>query len=64
VSLRICLQTKHLGAIVATTTGTANLDWVKGLDAETVIDYRRDNLETTLRDYDVVLDTLKNRWGC
>ena len=49
---------KHLGAIVATTTSTANLDWVKGLGADTVIDYRKDDFETTLRDYDVVLDTL------
>jgi NADPH:quinone reductase-like Zn-dependent oxidoreductase len=49
---------KHLGAIVATTTSTANLDWVKGLGADIVIDYRKDDFETTLRDYDVVLDTL------
>jgi len=49
---------KHLGAIVATTTSTANLDWVKGLGADIVIDYRKDNFETILRDYDVVLDTL------
>jgi NADPH:quinone reductase-like Zn-dependent oxidoreductase len=49
---------KHLGAIVATTTSTANLDWVKGLGADIVIDYRKDDFEATLRDYDVVLDTL------
>ncbi|HEV8260448.1 MAG TPA: NADP-dependent oxidoreductase, partial [Burkholderiales bacterium] len=49
---------KHLGAIVATTTSTANLDWVKGLGADIVIDYRKDDFETILRDYDVVLDTL------
>jgi alcohol dehydrogenase len=49
---------KHLGAIVATTTSTANLEWVKGLGADIVIDYRKDDFETILRDYDVVLDTL------
>ncbi|HTD13308.1 MAG TPA: NADP-dependent oxidoreductase [Steroidobacteraceae bacterium] len=49
---------KRLGAIVATTTSTANLDWVKGLGADIVIDYRNDDFEATLRDYDVVLDTL------
>ena len=49
---------KHLGAIVATTTSTANLDWVKRLGADIVIDYRKDDFETILHDYDAVLDTL------
>lgn len=49
---------KHLGAIVATTTSTANLDWVKRLGADIVIDYKKDDFETILHDYDVVLDTL------
>lgn len=49
---------KHVGALVATTTSTANLDWVKRLGADIVIDYRKDDFETLLRDYDVVLDTL------
>ena len=49
---------KHLGAIVATTTSTANLDWVKRLGADMVIDYRKDDFETILHDYDAVLDTL------
>lgn len=49
---------KHLGATVATTTSTANLDWVKALGADIVIDYRKDDFENTLRDCDVVLDTL------
>ena len=49
---------KHIGAIVATTTSTANLDWVKRLGADIVIDYRKDDFETNLHDYDVVLDTL------
>ena len=49
---------KHLGAIVATTTSTANLDLVKRLGADIVIDYRKDDFETILHDYDVVLNSL------
>jgi NADPH:quinone reductase-like Zn-dependent oxidoreductase len=49
---------KHLGAIVATTTSTANIDWVKRLGADIVIDYKKENFQTILHDYDVVLDTL------
>ena len=49
---------KHLGAIVATTTSTANLEWVKRLGADLVIDYRKDDFENILHDYDVVLNSL------
>jgi NADPH:quinone reductase-like Zn-dependent oxidoreductase len=49
---------KHLGAHVATTAGTANVKWVEDLGADVVVDYRRDDFETILRDYDVVLDSL------
>ena len=49
---------RHLGAYVATTTGPANTGWVKDLGADVVIDYRREDFEQTLRDYDVVLDSL------
>ena len=49
---------KHLGAIVATTTSTANLEWVKRLGADLVIDYRKDEFEHILQDYDVVLHRL------
>jgi NADPH:quinone reductase-like Zn-dependent oxidoreductase len=48
---------KHLGATVATTTGTGNLDWVRDLGADQVIDYRTQDFESLLRDYDVVLDS-------
>jgi alcohol dehydrogenase len=48
---------KHLGATVATTTGTANVDFVKKLGADVVIDYRKQDFETILRDYDVVLNS-------
>jgi len=46
---------KHLGAIVATTTGTSNVEWVRALGADVVIDYKKENFETILHDYDVVL---------
>lgn len=46
---------KHLGAIVATTTSAANFDMVKGLGADIVIDYRKDDFEKILKDYDFVL---------
>lgn len=49
---------KHLGAFVATSTSTANVGWVKELGADVVIDYRRQDVVTELRDYDVVLNSL------
>ena len=48
---------KHLGAFVATTTGTSNVEWVKALGADTVIDYKTTAFEDVLQDFDVVLDT-------
>lgn len=48
---------KHLGATVATTTSTKNVEWVKELGADIVIDYKTKDFATELRDYDVVLDT-------
>ncbi len=49
---------KHLGAIVATTTSTANLALVKSLGADIAIDYKKDDFEKVLRDCDVVLNSL------
>ncbi|WDR35366.1 NADP-dependent oxidoreductase [Pseudomonas serboccidentalis] len=49
---------KHLGAFVATTTSTANVEWVKALGADQVIDYTRQNFESVLHGYDVVLNSL------
>ncbi|WCM95218.1 NADP-dependent oxidoreductase [Acidovorax sp. NCPPB 2350] len=49
---------KHLGAFVATTTSTSNVEWVKALDADVVIDYKKQDFATQLRDYDVVLNSL------
>ena len=48
---------KHLGATVATTTSTDNIDWVKGLGADIVINYKTQDFETILKDYDLVLNS-------
>lgn len=48
---------KHLGATVATTTSAANFDLVKSLGADVVIDYRKDDFEAILKNYDVVLNS-------
>ena len=49
---------RHLGAYVATTTSTRNMQWVKALGADVVIDYTQQDFETVLHDYDVVLNSL------
>ena len=49
---------KHVGAVVATTTSTANRGWVKALGADIVVDYSKEDFATILRDYDVVLNSL------
>ncbi|MET0463499.1 MAG: NADP-dependent oxidoreductase [Chitinophagaceae bacterium] len=48
---------KHLGATVATTTSAANIELVKKLGADIIIDYRKEDFETRLKDYDVVLNS-------
>ena len=46
---------KHLGATVATTTGTANVELVRRLGADVVVDYKKEDFETELSGYDLVL---------
>jgi NADPH:quinone reductase-like Zn-dependent oxidoreductase len=48
---------KQLGATVATTTSATNFALVKSLGADVVIDYRTQDFEDVLRDYDVVLNS-------
>ena len=48
---------KHLGATVATTTSTGNVALVKSLGADVVIDYKTQDFEDVLRDYDAVLNS-------
>jgi len=50
---------KHLGAKVGTTTSTGNLDLVRSLGADEVIDYKKQEFEEVLRDYDAVLGTVR-----
>lgn len=50
---------KHLGAFVATTTSTSNIELVKSLGADLVIDYKKEDFATILRDYNVVLHSNK-----
>ncbi|MFM6992576.1 MAG: NADP-dependent oxidoreductase [Rhodoferax sp.] len=48
---------KHLGAKVATTTSTANVNWVKGLGADVVVDYKQTDFAVMLSGYDLVLNS-------
>ena len=48
----------HLGAHVATTTSTRNIELVRSLGADTVIDYTRQDFARQLSGYDVVYETL------
>jgi NADPH:quinone reductase-like Zn-dependent oxidoreductase len=49
---------KHLGVTVATTTSTPNVELVKKLGADIVVDYKKEHFEKVLSGYDVVLNTL------
>ena len=51
---------KYLGATVATTTSSSNIDFVKWLGADIVIDYKNEDFEDKLKDYDVVLHSNKD----
>src|SRR5947207_3298054 len=56
------------GARVTGTASAANLDFVRGLGADEVIDYRAERFEDVVRDVDVVFDTvggetLERSWG-
>jgi NADPH:quinone reductase-like Zn-dependent oxidoreductase len=50
---------KHLGAKVGTTTSTGNVNLVQSLGADEVIDYKQQEFENVLRDYDAVLGTVR-----
>lgn len=52
---------KHVGAFVATTTSEKNMDLVKGLGADHVIDYKKEDYETILQGYDMVLHSSKEK---
>lgn len=50
---------KYLGAKVGTTTSSGNVDLVRGLGADDVVDYNKQQFETVLRDYDAMLGTIR-----
>jgi NADPH:quinone reductase-like Zn-dependent oxidoreductase len=49
---------KQAGVHVVATAGSADLDYVRGLGAETVVDYKTERFEESLTGVDVVLDTV------
>ena len=49
---------KNVGAFVATTTSADNVEMVRALGADVVIDYKSQKFEDIVHDYDLVFDTL------
>jgi NADPH:quinone reductase-like Zn-dependent oxidoreductase len=49
---------KVKGAIVYTTTSSKNVDWVKALGADRVIDYKTEDYKEIAKNLDIVFDTL------
>ena len=49
---------KHIGAHVITTTSTANIDYVRGLGADEVIDYSTTDFTRAVANCDAVFDTV------
>lgn len=49
---------KHIGATVITTASAANHDYVRGLGADRVIDYNREDFTKAVSGCDVVFDTV------
>lgn len=50
---------KHLGAKVGTTVSTGNVELVRGLGADEIVDYKKQEFEQVLSGYDAVLATTK-----
>ena len=49
---------KHIGAYVIATAGTSDIQYVKELGADEVIDYQTQSFETNVSDLDAVFDTV------
>jgi NADPH:quinone reductase-like Zn-dependent oxidoreductase len=49
---------KIAGAYVAGTTSGSNVDYVKSLGADEVINYKKEDFSSVIKNYDVVLDTI------
>jgi NADPH:quinone reductase-like Zn-dependent oxidoreductase len=50
---------KQLGAVVGTTTSTGNMELVRSLGADEVIDYKQQAFEDVMQGYDAVLGTVR-----
>jgi len=50
---------KHLDAKVGTTTSTGNVELVRSLGADEIVDYKKQEFENVLRGYDAVLGTVR-----
>lgn len=50
---------KHFGATVGTTTSSGNVELVRTLGADEVVDYKKHDAATVLHDYDAILGTLR-----
>lgn len=48
---------KHLGATVATTASENSFDMLRSLGADILIDYKKQDFESVLKDYDLVLNS-------
>ena len=48
---------KHLGAIVATTASEKSFEMLKKIGADVLIDYKKDDFENILKEYDLVLNS-------
>lgn len=54
---------KAQGAYVYTTTSTNNIEWVKALGADRVIDYKTEDYKSVAKDVDIVFDTLGQNYS-
>lgn len=54
---------KAKGAYVYTTTSTSNVQWVKELGADRVIDYKTEDYKSIAKDVDIVFDTLGKNYS-
>ena len=50
---------KQLGAKVGTTASTGNIELVRSLGADEIVDYKKQEFESVLRGYDAVLGTVR-----
>ena len=53
---------KYLGAHVYTTTSTPNVDLVRSLGADQVIDYKKEDFRKVVKEVDVVFDTVGGKY--